>query len=80
MPSLLANGEECAGLACGCGEVSYRFSRATLGFARILDLARAPGHIDLLLVFSKHAFFLSGCRVETREFSGAGQLPLIPSN
>ena len=27
-------------------------------------------HIQLLLVFSPHAFFLSGCAVETREFSG----------
>src|ERR1039457_5529086 len=27
-------------------------------------------HIQLLLVFSTHAFFLSGCAVETREFRG----------
>ena len=29
-------------------------------------------HIQLLLVFSTHAFFLSGCAVETREFCGTG--------
>ena len=29
-------------------------------------------HLQLLLVFSTHAFFLSGCVVETREFSGTG--------
>src|SRR5579864_3642177 len=29
-------------------------------------------HIQLLLVFSTHAFFLSGCVVETREFFGTG--------
>ncbi|MGO9403028.1 MAG: hypothetical protein ACLPVW_06095, partial [Terriglobales bacterium] len=28
-------------------------------------------HIQLLLVFSTHAFFLSGCAVETRVFRGA---------
>ena len=28
-------------------------------------------HIQLLLVFSAHAFFLSGRAVETREFRGA---------
>ena len=28
-------------------------------------------HIQLLLVFSTHTFFLSGCAVETREFSGS---------
>ena len=27
-------------------------------------------HVQLLLVFSTHAFFLSGCAVETREFRG----------
>src|SRR5271169_5974546 len=27
-------------------------------------------HIQLLLVFSTHTFFLSGCVVETREFCG----------
>ncbi|MGO9826805.1 MAG: hypothetical protein ACLPMG_16210, partial [Terriglobales bacterium] len=27
-------------------------------------------HVQLLLVFSAHAFFLSGCAVETREFRG----------
>src|SRR5258707_12424593 len=27
-------------------------------------------HIQLLLVFSTHTFFLSGCAVETREFCG----------
>jgi hypothetical protein len=27
---------------------------------------------QLLLVFSTHIFFLSGCVVETREFSGTG--------
>ena len=27
-------------------------------------------HIQLLLVVSSHAFFLSGCAVETREFRG----------
>jgi hypothetical protein len=27
-------------------------------------------HIQLLLVFSTHTFFLSGCAVETREFRG----------
>src|ERR1035438_6029825 len=27
-------------------------------------------HIQLLLVFSTHSFFLSGCAVETREFCG----------
>src|ERR1700733_1193395 len=29
-------------------------------------------HVQLLIVFSAHAFFLSGCVVETREFSGTG--------
>jgi len=29
--------------------------------------------IQLLLIFSAHAFFLSGCVVETREFSGTAQ-------
>src|ERR1035441_4948880 len=28
-------------------------------------------HIQLLLVFSAHAFFLSGCAVETRAFRGS---------
>jgi hypothetical protein len=31
------------------------------------DIAK---HIQLLIVFSAHAFFLSGCVVETIEFSG----------
>jgi len=31
-------------------------------------------HIQLLLVFSAHAFFLSGCVVETREFCGTSTL------
>jgi hypothetical protein len=34
-------------------------------------------HVQLLLVFSAHAFFLSGCVVETREFSGTGQLSTL---
>ena len=29
-------------------------------------------HVQLLLVFSAHAFFLSSCAVETREFRGTG--------
>ena len=29
--------------------------------------------IQLLLIFSAHTFFLSGCVVETREFSGTSQ-------
>jgi hypothetical protein len=29
-------------------------------------------HVQLLFVFSAHAFFLSGCVVEAREFSGTG--------
>jgi len=29
-------------------------------------------HITLLLIFSAHPFFLSGCVVETREILGAG--------
>jgi len=29
-------------------------------------------HVQLLLVFSMHVFFLSACVVETREFLGAG--------
>src|SRR5271166_2858146 len=32
--------------------------------------------IQLLLVFSAHAFFLSGCAVETREFSGTASASL----
>ena len=31
-------------------------------------------HVQLLLVFSAHAFFLSGCAVETREFRGTGSV------
>jgi hypothetical protein len=27
-------------------------------------------HIELLVVFSTHEFFVAGCAVETREFSG----------
>src|SRR5436190_20152568 len=34
-------------------------------------------HVQLLLVFSAHAFFLSGCAVETRGFSGTGSFGLI---
>lgn len=30
-------------------------------------------HVQLLLIFSAHAFFLSVPAVETRSFSGAGQ-------
>jgi hypothetical protein len=33
-------------------------------------------HIQLLLVVSSHAFFLSGCAVETREFRGTASVPL----
>jgi hypothetical protein len=33
-------------------------------------------HIQLLLVFSTHAFFLSGCAVETREFRGTTSLQI----
>jgi hypothetical protein len=29
-------------------------------------------HVQLLLVFSTHVWFLSGCVVETTEFSGTG--------
>jgi hypothetical protein len=29
--------------------------------------------IQLLLIFSAHTYFLSGCVVETREFSGTSQ-------
>jgi hypothetical protein len=32
--------------------------------------ADVPEHVQLLLVFSAHAFFLSGCAVETRVFRG----------
>src|ERR1700675_2411619 len=39
-----------------------------LGYALLgADVAE---HVQLLLVFSAHAFFLSGCAVETREFRG----------
>src|ERR1035438_2824925 len=31
-------------------------------------------HIQLLLVFSTHTFFLSGCAVETREFRGTASV------
>ncbi len=36
-------------------------------------------HVQLLLVFSAHAFFLSGCVVETRIILGAGQVSTIKS-
>jgi hypothetical protein len=32
-----------------------------------------------LLIFSAHTFFLSGCAVETREFSDAGSAPQLLS-
>ncbi len=34
-------------------------------------------HIQLLLILSTHLFFLAGRVVETREFSGTGQLPSL---
>jgi CAAX prenyl protease-like protein len=55
----------------------YLFGHGTQRTQRMVGCNALLGtaeHIQLLLVFSTHAFFLSGCVVETRVILGTGQL------
>ncbi len=53
---------------CLIGHGTKRAQGVVVGYS--LLWAYVAEHIQLLLVFSTHAFFLSGCAVETREFRG----------
>ena len=53
---------------------SWPAANATDGPAELAPRADIAEHVQLLLVFAAHAFFLTGCLVETREYCGTGSV------